>query len=302
MTTRPAASPALPWADDDAVTLALAGLALRDGVTIGAAGTVVEAGARAEALRGRDVLLTGAVPCGECEVCRRGGASVCPAAVALVPAAAGVRAHQRWCTTLDDSLSAPSLRGLGGALAAGPGALAYAMYARANVAPRDATIVVGDDVVARLLIDVLVAKGAPPIVVHAATGDGCARAHALDLPTAPAQDLAAALPAALVRAEAGARPRRVFVTDDEALPAGALPSLLSPLATMITASVAPRLDAATLAALAAAEATIRSVRTPHPDLVLEVAALAQRGELDLAGAAAMPALGAGWALRTFAPS
>jgi len=38
------------------------------------------------------------------------------------------------------------------------------------------------------------------------------------------------------------------------------------------------------------------VRWPHPDLALEVAALAQRGELDLEGAVAMPDLGRGWQL------
>lgn len=304
MTTRPAASPPVGWADDDAVTLALASVVTRNGVAVGAAGNVVAAGTRAEALRARDVLLTGAVPCGECDVCRRGGATVCPASAALPLVADRARAHQRWCTTLDEHLRAPSLRGASGALAAGPGALAYTMYARANIAPRDATIVVGDDVVARLLVDVLVAKGAPPIVVHATAtpGDVAVRARSLDLPTVPALELAAALPAALVRADAGARPRRLLVTDDAALPAGTLRALLSPLCTLVTASATPRLDEATLAALAAADATVRCVRWPHPDLVLEVAALAQRGELDLVGAAAMSALGAGWMLQTFAPT
>ena len=41
-------------------------------------GTVVEAGAGAEAWMNRDVVVPAVIPCGTCEACRAGRGSICP--------------------------------------------------------------------------------------------------------------------------------------------------------------------------------------------------------------------------------
>src|SRR4029079_13076735 len=106
------------------------------------------------------VLVGPHLPCGECEVCRRGGAVVCRhgrtlrgdlAARLVVPA--------RWVVVLDAGLDVP---GPEAAAIAGDLAIAYAMYVRANIGPREPAVIVGDDAVARFLERVLVAKGVTP--------------------------------------------------------------------------------------------------------------------------------------------
>ncbi len=227
------------------------------------------------------VLVAAYVACGDCEVCRRGGASVCPQRVDL-PAGAEVTTHVRAVLPLGDDLASPALGGEGGALTASAAAVAYAMYARASIAPRDATIVVGDDVVAHLLVDVLIAKGAPPVVV---TTSPALRAHAAArrLHAVAPDALASELPAACLAVEHGTRPRRIFATT-LAVPIDAV-GLLGPRTAVVTLapSALAGLDAI---ALAPWEATCLGVVDGHPDLLIDVAALVQRGELDVAAAAA----------------
>lgn len=279
------------WPDADRLTVALEAWTLRAGAFAGGVGVVQAAGSHGDALHGTRVLVAPYVPCGECDVCRRGGASVCPTRVDL-PADAHVTTHIRAALPLTSDLASPHLQGAGGALTTSAGALAYAMYARANIGPRDATIVVGDDVVAHLLIDVLIAKGAPPVVVSDAPA---LQAHARrrQLPHVGVADLATALAPACAAVEHGTRPRRIFVTGAaRPLAPGAL---LGPRAavTMLAPASWPTLDAATLAPW---EATCTGVRDGHPDLLLDVAALVQRGELDVTTALAALDADRGWSL------
>jgi len=260
---------------------------------VGAVGVVDDGSPRGAKWHGLRVLVGMFDACGECDVCRRGGAPVCPRGrVREVPGGARrMRAATRWLVALDDGLVVA-----GAAAAAVPGdvALAYTLYARTGVAPRDPVVVTGGDAVARFLVEVLVAKGIAPVVVAdpaddawcvwlAARGAGVARVvpAASDADArAGVRDALAALAQDPTAAKAGGRPWRVIATAALARAA----ALAGPRATLTTCVATATADAAAGPALLAAlarEVAILGVAAPHPDLVLETAALAAKGELDL---------------------
>ena len=120
------------------------------------------AGERARGLVDRRVLVGPIDPCGECDVCRRGGAAVCPLAKRRDELGASVVAAGRWLVPLDDGLPLPSPSA---AAVAGDVALAYTLYARTGVGPREPVVVVGGSPIARFLIEILLAKGVTPTAV-----------------------------------------------------------------------------------------------------------------------------------------
>lgn len=213
-----------------------------------AVGVVTETGEHASGLRGRRVLVAAHDACGECEVCRRGGAAACPHGGARGGDLPGTLAEHavvpaRSVVALDGDLAVP---GPAAAALAGEVAIAYAMYVRGNIGPREPAVIVGDDACARFLAQILVAKGVTP-----ATGD---------------------------EAPAGDRPLRVFSTD----PSGRDQAVerCGPRATLVVRA-AQGLPLVVPAALLAREVAIVAVAGAHPDLLTEIAALAVRGEVRL---------------------
>jgi L-idonate 5-dehydrogenase len=214
-------------------------------------------------------------PCGECEVCRRGGAPVCGQAGRRDPAAWTARVSSRWLVALGDGLELPSP-----AAAAVPGdlAIAYTLYARTGLAPRDPVVVTGATAITRFVVEILRAKGLTPVVVTS---------HAELAVWATARGALVAEPAAVTAAITtlglGARPLRVIATDAGSLATAA--ALAGPRATLTVLAPAQALPAQ----LIADEVTIIGVAGAHPDLVTEVAAMCAKGEIDLvAGTTADP--------------
>ena len=251
-------------ADDD-VEIAL------DAVQVAAAsgvGRVVRAGPRAGGLIDRTVLIGPLDPCGECEVCRRGGAAVCPTARRRDALGDTATAAARWLVPLGDGLDLPLPAA---AAVAGDVALAYTLYARTGVGPREPVVVVGESPIARFLIEILLAKGVAP----AALASGGAWADWLrDHRVIGAPDRAG-LAAAFAQADQGARPWRVICADPATLAAAA--ALAGPRATLTVLPGAPALPGDVLAR----EVTVIGVAGPHPDLVVEAAAMCAKREVDL---------------------
>lgn len=292
----------LAAAEDDTVVVAVEATSLGVGYRAmvpgrAAVGRVVDAGAGARHLDGARVLVGSHQPCGDCDVCRRGGAPVCPAGRTLGVDAPGglaerVTARARWVLRLDGELELP---GSATAVLGHEAGLAYALYARAGVGPREPTIVLGAGPVARLLVEVLIAKSAPPLLVTSEPAlAGWAASRDLSVIEPPGDDVVALGEALRGAADArghGRRPWKLFETDgDPAIQAQAL-AVAGPRATV--AVVAPTgVGVIDLGAALGREVTVIGVRGAHPDLLPELAALAVRGELDLAAAAEIVELGA----------
>ncbi len=239
---------------------------------VAAVGRVTAVGAAADEWLGARVLVPSSAPCGECDRCRRGGAVLCPTgATHGVDGPGALATHMtaaaRWLCRLDGALAlpGPAAAALGGELA-----VAYALYARAGIGPREPTIIWGRGALARLCMAVLAAKAAPAVLAT----DDPALAGATTIGLDPA-----AADAAL--RDHGARPRKVLVADASLLPAAL--AAAGPRATVVVATGPgrPAAPAMPLDALAQ-EVTIAGVAGCHPDLVPELAALAVRGDLDLA--------------------
>jgi threonine dehydrogenase-like Zn-dependent dehydrogenase len=196
-------------------------------------------------------------PCGDCDLCRRGAAPVCPNGRTLGVDAPGtlaerVVARARWVLPLGAELDVP---GPTAALIGHEAGLAYALYARAGVGPRDPTVILGDGPIARLLTQILTAKNAAP------GGDG-----------------------------GGDRPRKIFAVDGTGV-AEAL-AIAGPRATIAVEALAGATGEVNgLEAALAREVTVIGVAGAHPDLLPEIAALVVRGELDLGVAATVVAIG-----------
>jgi D-arabinose 1-dehydrogenase-like Zn-dependent alcohol dehydrogenase len=208
------------------------------------------------------VFVAGAIdPCGECEVCRRAGAAVCPQPRAR-ESGARVRVSSRWAVELGDGLELPLPQA---AAVAGDVALAYTLYARTGLGPRDPLAITGATAVTRFLVEIVVAKGLTPIVV---TDDASwlpgdrAVACAID-----------GVRDALVAQGLGARPLRVIATGDHARAF----ELAGARATLTLLAPSPDVPASVVAR----EVTIVGVAGPHPDLVTEAAAMCARGQVDL---------------------
>jgi 6-hydroxycyclohex-1-ene-1-carbonyl-CoA dehydrogenase len=255
-----------------------------------AIGRVAAAGARAEALLDRRVLVGPIDPCGECEVCRRGGAAVCPRARrrdAAGIAARRIVAAARWLVPLDDGLALPAPAG---AAVAGDVAVAYTLYARTGIGPREPTVIVGASPIARFLVEILRGKSASPVVVvdpaHTAWAAWLAsRGAAVALAGASATDdeVRAAVAAELAAHGTAARPWRVLAASPEAALRAA--ALAGPRATLTLLAPVPELPGD----LVAREVTVIGVAGAHPDLVVEAAAMCVKGEIDLAdGTSAQP--------------
>jgi L-idonate 5-dehydrogenase len=223
------------------------------------------------------VLVGASAPCGECEVCRRGGAAVCVHARALDPVASTAQVSSRWLVALGDGLDLPIPAA---AAVAGDLAVAYTLYARTGLAPRDPVVVTGTTPVARFLVEILRAKGLVPVVV---TADSAFSAWVVSKGALVAIDRAGVI-AATNTLGLGARPLRVIATDTASLALAA--ELAGPRATLTVLAPATALPGS----LISREVTIIGVAGPHPDLVTEVAAMCAKGEIDLvAGTTSDPA-------------
>lgn len=248
-----------------------------------AIGTVAAAGERATVLLGKRVLVGPIDPCGECEVCRRGGGPVCPLAQRRTFDASTRRitAGARWVVALDDGLALPAP---GGAAVAGPIALAYTIYARTGIGPREPVVIAGASPVARFLIEVLRAKGIAPAVVvdpaHGAWAEWLLGKGVTVARTTSVADARATCIAAFDAEGLGGRPWRVIAVTEDAAPLAA--ALAGPRATLTVVSPVGALPGD----LAAREVTVIGVAGAHPDLVVEVAAMCVKGEIDLAGGTA----------------
>ncbi len=218
-----------------------------------AIGLVIDAGSRTKHLVGKRVLAGPIDPCGECEVCRRGGAAVCPTARRrTAPLQSPVVAAARWLVTLGepDGVDLPSPEG---AVVAGDLAIAYTLYARTGIGPRDPVVVVGDSPIARHLVAVLRAKGIAPQVA------------------APREELRATF----AEQGFGQKPWRVIATGPDAVAPAA--ALCGPRSTLTVLAPVPSLPGE----LAEREVTVIPVAGAHPDLVTEIAALVVKGDLQL---------------------
>lgn len=241
-----------------------------------AIGRVVEAGERATSLVGQRVLVGPIDPCGECDVCRRGGAAVCPLARRRTEMPSRLTARGRWVVPLDHGLEIAAPQG---AAVAGDAAIAYTLYARTGAAPREPLVVVGAAPVTRFLVEILLAKGLAPVVVadpsHAAW---CAWLRAKGVALAPATQVDEARPpivAAFTAQGLGTKPWRVIATTADSVALAA--ALAGPRAMLTVLAPSPALPGD----LAAREVTVIGVAGAHPDLVVEVAAMCVKGEIDL---------------------
>ena len=225
-------------------------------------GRVVSAGEEAAHLQGARVLVGPLQACGECDACRRGATFACPARLVLGESAAGglageVLARARWAVPLDGGLDLP---GALAALVPREAVDAHAMIARAGLGAGDRCLVVGGGPVATLARQVAAARGAHEGAPAAEAGGPLA---AILWTGGDPTTLASAL----------ARPD----------PAVTLVMLARSGSSAALSGVEPeRLDQ-----LLAAGGTVAGVPGAHPDLVPEVAAMAVKGELDLAAAAAV---------------
>jgi threonine dehydrogenase-like Zn-dependent dehydrogenase len=296
--------PAPPPGVDD-VTMEVDGAWLAPGVAAAvvagsaAVGMIVEAGEQARALVGTRAVIGPHVPCGDCEVCRRGGAAVCPRGGVLGVDRRGTLADRitvpaRWVVGFGGGLDIP------GPIAAAVGgdlAIAYALYARASIGPREPAIVIGGDAVARLLVQILIARGVTPIVVaEAERADAIADAVARG---AAAATIAAGDDVAAVRRRVAAvaeslaqtpddraegavgKPVRLFATTDAARPLAL--ALAGPRAMVVVRArlAGPDPGLALTGELLALEVTAHAVRGAHPDLLVEAAALVVKAEVRL---------------------
>jgi len=244
--------------------------AIQAGIAAGI-GRVAAAGERAQCLVDRRVLVGPIDPCGECDVCRRGGAAVCPLAKRRDELGTRVIAAGRWLVPLDDGLPLP---GPAAAAVAGDVARAYTMYARTGLGPRDPVVVVGGSPIARFLIEILLAKGIAPTAV---ADPGPWADWLAGKGVVVARDRAS-LTAAFAAQSLGTKPWRVIC----GAPAATLQAveLAGPRATLtLLATATPHPISGEVLAR---EVTIIGVAGAHPDLVVEAAAMCVKGEIDLA--------------------
>jgi threonine dehydrogenase-like Zn-dependent dehydrogenase len=276
----------------------------RAGIAPGGAavGRVVEAGANALELRGQRVVIGPDLACGECDVCRRAAVAACPHRAVLGRTvhgtlASAVVARARWACVLEGGLHGGHLEGPAAALVGREAAWAYTMFVRAGVGPGEVAVIAGHDVVARFLVEIAAAKGARPLVLltqerpaWSAWVQGRGGQAVSVEPARVTEALASAQ--ARIRTAAGhggERPWCIFATD--AGPAQrnlALAAMTPGSRVVFLARSALGLDAAGPAVdvdtVVDADGTLLGVAGAHPDLLPEVAALAVRGDIDLAGA------------------
>ena len=234
-----------------------------------ATGRVVEAGDRAAVLVAKRVLVGSIAPCGDCEVCRRGGASACPLAKHHVFSET-IRTSGRWLVALDDGLELPLPAA---AAVAGDVALAYTLYARTGIGPRDPVVITGMTAVTRFLVEIIVAKAGTPVVVV----DGDAPLHWREWLLAKGVTTSRvdrpAIVAAFAAHDVPAKPWSVIATGELEQAA----ALAGPRATLTVLAPVARLPGEVVAR----EVTVIGVANAHPDLVVEAAAMCVKREIDL---------------------
>jgi 6-hydroxycyclohex-1-ene-1-carbonyl-CoA dehydrogenase len=258
----------------------LVGIAVLAAQPSGAAVGVVDDATQGSAiLLGKRVLVPPADPCGQCEVCRRGGAAVCAFARRRDATAKRIRVTSRWVVALDHGLDLPVP-----AAAAVPGdvATAYTLYARTGLGPREPVVVVGTNAVSRFLVEILRAKGITPAVVVGRDAPSHWRDWLLAKGAAvvdDSRDLGAAITAAIAAQGTGNRPWRLIATEPATVATAASLAGARATLTVLADGPVPALPGDILAR----EVTIIGVAGPHPDLVVEAAALCVKGDIDLAG-------------------
>ncbi|HTE55326.1 MAG TPA: alcohol dehydrogenase catalytic domain-containing protein [Kofleriaceae bacterium] len=240
-----------------------------------AVGHVVDAGEGAAHLAGRRVVVGPVDACGECERCRRGVPFACPDGALLGHGAPGALAGEivvraRWVTELGNGLE---IDGPLAALIAREAADAYALCARAGLAAGEPAVVLGRGPVARLLLQIARARGARAVAASAAA-DGADAA----LETVRAH---------IAEHAGGGRPVKIFAVPEgeaDAVELELAVDLAGPGALVAVLSRPIGSDGRTpdMTALLAGGGAVVGVPAAHPDLVPEVAALAVRGEIDLA--------------------
>lgn len=241
-------------------------------------GRVDDAPEGAAVLLGKRVLAGPVDACGQCEVCRRGGAAVCPLATRREPRGGRIRAATRWLTTLGDGLELPLPAA---AAVAGDVTTAYTLYARTGLSPRDPVVIVGGNAITRFLVEILRAKAITPVVVCDAD-DAFAQwllEKGAAVVSARSPSLASAVSAAIAAQGQGAKPLRLVVTEPAAVPIASMLAGPRSTVTMLARGDLPALSTD----LYAREVTVIGVAGPHPDLVVEAAAACVKGEIDLAG-------------------
>jgi threonine dehydrogenase-like Zn-dependent dehydrogenase len=241
-------------------------------------GTVVATGERARALMGLRVLLGTADACGECEVCRAGGATVCglakPRHVAKRTTGMG-----RWLVALQDGIELPLP---GAAAVAGDVALAYTAYARTSIAPADAVVLAGKSPVTRFLVEILRAKAiTPTVVVEGEDARWCewllARGAVIAAIEAKA-DAPARVRDIIAGQGRGIRPTKTIATSGEAADLACQLAYKRGTLTLLPTAI-KGLD---IGLAAEREVTVIGVAREHPDLIVEAAAMCAKGEIDLA--------------------
>lgn len=243
-----------------------------------AVGRVDDAPEGAAVLLGKRVLVGPLDACGQCEVCRRGGAPVCPLATRRESTGARIRAATRWLTTLGDGLDLPLPAA---AAVAGDVTTAYTLYARTGLSPRDPVVIVGGNAITRFLVEILRAKAITPVVVCDAD-DAFAQwllEKGAAVVSARSPSLASAVSAAIAAQGQGAKPLRLVVTEPAAVPIASMLAGPRSTLTVLAGGELPALSPE----LYAREVTVIGVAGPHPDLVVEAAAACVKGEIDLAG-------------------
>jgi threonine dehydrogenase-like Zn-dependent dehydrogenase len=272
----------------------------RAGIAPGGAavGRVVEAGANALELRGQRVVIGPDMACGECDVCRRAAVAACPHRAVLGRTvhgtlASAVVARARWACVLEGGLH---IDGPAAALVGREAAWAYTMFVRAGVGPGEIAVIAGHDVVARFLVEIAIAKGARPLAL--VTEDRPAWSawvqarggQAVSVEPARASEaLAGALAGVRAAAGHGERPWCIFATDAGPAQRNLALAAMTPGSRVVflarsalgMGAAGPALDIDTVVD---ADGTLLGVAGAHPDLLPEVAALAVRGDIDVAGA------------------
>ncbi|HUS33310.1 MAG TPA: alcohol dehydrogenase catalytic domain-containing protein [Kofleriaceae bacterium] len=265
----------------DAANVELVGIAVEASQPSGSAvGIVDDASEGAAVMLGKRVLVGPTDPCGQCEVCRRGGAAVCPHASPRGAVGKRLRVPSRWVVALQDGLELPLPAA---AAVAGDVTTAYTLYARTGLGPREPVVVLGENAVARFLVEILRGKGITPTVIVGATSDDAWRSWLLAKGAAVVSGTGDALVASVTGAVSaqgmGNRPWRVIATEASVVPHAA--QLAGPRATLTV--LADHETPALPGDLIAREVTVIGVAGPHPDLIVEAAALCVKGEIDLVG-------------------
>jgi len=260
--------------------LELVGIAVEGIHGRSAVGRVDDASEGAAVLLGKRVLVGPYDACGQCEVCRRGGAPVCPLGTPRGTIGSRLRAATRWLVTLGDGLDLPVPAA---AAVAGDVTTAYTLYARTGLSPREPVVIVGTTPITRFLVEILRAKAITPVVIVDANAPAEWRDWLLAKGAAAVSggeaSLGAAVFATIAAQGQGAKPLRLIATDPAALPIAV--SLAGPRSTLTV--LANGADTPLPASLLARELTIIGVAGPHPDLIVEAAAMCVRGDIDLAG-------------------